>query len=470
MKILLVNPVFCEEYRWIKRGQLLVPPVNLAILAACLERAGHEVDIVDANVQFLLFSDLKEIIVRSGADVIGVTAKTPTYNDAIHVLEITREVLPEAVTVIGGAHPTVCPDRTIAHDCVDYVVIGEGDETITELINTLAGGGESGEVKGIVFKRDGRVVKTPPRPLIKDLDSLPFPAYHLLPIERYTLGPQQLVAAGGTHTVPYMSMMTSRGCPHQCVFCSTYTVFGRRCRLRSPENVFDEIKLLVDRFGVRRIDFMDDTFTIDRQRVVDLCRMILAAGLDIRWLCQTRVDRVDPDLLALMREAGCDLVLFGLESGSQKVLDSIKKGVTIQQAEKAIKWTKEAGIAIIGSFMIGNPSETRATIMETVAFACRNDIDSADFNLFTPYPGTKHFEDMYQDDEWRAFTDPEFNVKVAYVPEGLTHDDLDLAQRITYRRFYLRPRYIWRYHVLNLRNPGVWKYYLRAFLALVTRV
>ena len=470
MKILLINPVFCEEYRLIKRGQLLVPPINLAYLAGGLERCGHEVEIVDANVLFLMLDDLREIIAASGADVVGVTAKTPTYNDALDVLGMTKEVLPAAVTVLGGPHPTVCPERCIIHDCCDFLVLGEGEITLTELVSVLESGGDPSAIEGLAFMQDGTMFKTPPRPLIENLDELPFPSYQLLPLEKYTLGPQQLVATGGSHTVPYMAMMTSRGCPHRCVFCSTYTVFGRHCRLRSPENVFEEITYLVEKLGVRRIDFMDDTFTIDRQRVVTLCRMIIETRLDIRWLCQTRVDRVDQELLTLMRSAGCDLILFGLESGSQQVLNRIKKGVTVEQAKNAVTWTKEAGIAIIGSFMVGNPGETRETIRETVDFARNTDIDSADFNLFTPYPGTDYFEDTYQDDNWRDFIDPEFNERVAFVPAGFTSEELALAQRIAYRRFYLRPWYVWRYHLLNLRRPGVWKYYLRALLALISRV
>jgi len=320
-------------------------------------------------------------------------------------------------------------------------VRGEGEETILDLMARL-GRGTAGwrDVPGISFRDKGEVVHTPDRPLIRDLDSIPFPARHLLPLDRY-----QTIHTGRKR---FATLVTSRGCPGKCMFC--FRPFGRNLRYRSMDNVMGEVRELVERFRVEEISILDDAFTLDRDRVAEFCDRVSASGLRFAWRLGngTRVDLIDDELLKMMKRAGCYEVAFGIESGDDEVLRKIGKEITTAQVERAFAAAKRAGMETIGFFMIGHPFDTVETMRKTIDFAIRLDPTYAQFTMSTPLPGTalwtwvkKHGRSLIGDD----VTKLDFlGATPHYETDGFTAADARRMYRRAYRRFYIRPRYIWR--------------------------
>jgi radical SAM superfamily enzyme YgiQ (UPF0313 family) len=336
----------------------------------------------------------------------------------------------------------------------DVGVVGEGEMTLLELVRRVEDKGSLAKVdleqiKGLAFRQDGRIVMTPPRERIQDLDSLPHPARHLLPpLSAYRPTPASY------RKLPLAVMMTSRGCPYGCTFCDR-GVFGNLVRAHSPERVLDEIEELIQRYGAREIRFFDDTFTISRKRVVRICEMIIERKLRFPWTCLTRVNTVDRDLLQLMKEAGCWQVLYGLESGDPRMLKILNKGSSVEQNAQAVQWAFEVGLGVRGDFIIGTPGETMESLENTLAFTKRLKLDYAHFNKFVPFPGTELYERLvaegYQFDS-RNLPPIVDHAAILYVPNGLTRrqvkDFLDRA----HREFYLRPSHVIR----RLLRTGSW--------------
>ena len=461
MKVILVNPPALHIETLSVIG-MKVPPLGLASLASILEQSGHEVKIIDAPAMEFSILQIKEILNKEQPEMIGVTATTPTVYDALEIAESAKEVCPDSFTVLGGPHPSFLPIETL-RECpaLDAVCIGEGEETVIELAEAVEGRRELSDVRGIAYRsKEGRVIRNPIRPLIKDLDSLPFPAWHLLPVDKYTvLGKKSVIC----------HIMSSRGCPFQCIFCSSSLLFGKRYRARSAKSVVDEMEYLVSEYNPESIEFSDDEFTLNRKRVEEICDEIKRRGIDVPWACSSRVDTINKHLLQKMRRAGCFLIYYGIESASQRILNFIKKGIRIEQIKRAVKWTREVGIKVLGSFIIGFPDETKEEIEKTINFPKRLRLDFAQFSIATPYPGTELYEIAKREGlllttDWSEYTAARPVMKT----KNVSVEDLSKLFRKAYVNFYLTPRVLFR----NLKQYAftILKLALKSTLSLRSRL
>lgn len=379
MRVALISP------KW---NQMVnsYPSLGLGYLAAVLERRGDEVRIFDFGLdpRRPLEEEVLDVLAFR-PDVIGLTAMTTSYHSAEQTISLLRAGT-HAPMVLGGPHATVFPERTLREQpALDYLVFGEGEETMLELMEVIEGRRDPAMVAGLCYRRAGQVMCNPARPLIRDLDALPFPARHLFQLGRYPL----YAPDGGR----MLTVLTSRGCPYNCSYCFKGIV-GRTYRQRSPENLIQELKELIRTYGIHNFYFIDDLFTLDVKRLNVLLDMMIAEGLDIRWQCLARVDRVTPELLRRMAAAGCRQIHYGIESGNQEILERVGKRITLEQVRQAVRWTAEAGIRSKGYFMLGLPGDTEETMEQTIQFAASLDLDDAMFSLTTPFPGTRLWEEL----------------------------------------------------------------------------
>ncbi|MFQ5925305.1 MAG: B12-binding domain-containing radical SAM protein [Dehalococcoidia bacterium] len=361
-----------------------IPPLALSYLAGVLQREGIEVQILDLLVAHYSAKKVREKLEEYQPQVVGITCVTLNYPTAARILKMCKDFEPGIVTVIGGPHASFALEETLLRaPWIDVLVLGEGEGTLVELIRALESRANLREVRGIAFREDKRVVQTEPRSPIEDLDELPFPTRHLLPLSKYR-------ALGAPCTV-----ITSRGCPYGCIFCSGPRLFRRRVRFRHPKLVVDEIETIHNELGFERINIVDDTFTLNHRHARNVCDEIIRRNLHIQWNVFARVDTVTEDLLQVMKEAGCAWLLFGIESASPQILETIKKGITLDGVRRGVKLTTEAGIKVFNSFILGLPGETPETARQSVAFAQELDSDYGakyGFHLLSPLPGTELYE------------------------------------------------------------------------------
>ncbi|MBC8233440.1 B12-binding domain-containing radical SAM protein [bacterium] len=341
------------------------PPLGLAYIGAVAKQAGHYVRIIDAAAWS--FDDLSQAVRREAPEVIGITCWTIERGQAFKAAHVAKEAAPNARVIMGGPHATAFPEHMFLRAPTDYVALGEGEETIQELLDVIAKDGDVSKVKGIAYQRDGECHRTERRPFITDLDSIPLPLHEEFDYRQYN----------GMHDSARRAaaIITSRGCPFRCTFCSSTVYWGRKYRKRSVENVLTEIELLYQYHGIRALLFFDDNLVIDRNRCIALCQALCARnnrrlrltakGMDLIWAAEGSV-KVDPELLGWMKRAGCYRIDFGVESGSPKILKNINKAFTVQDTRNAFRLCREAGIRPNAYLMFGAPGETRRTINETV--------------------------------------------------------------------------------------------------------
>jgi len=369
MKVMLISPPFGASYSEQALASYLPKeefarytwlPLGIAYVGAVLGEEGYEVKISDmvAHTWERVESDIK----HEDPEVVGISCFTDRRAEAWKVARIARKINPNAKVIMGGPHSTFFPYQTFQQAPIDAVVMGEGEVTTLELLKAIEKGTDLSQVKGIAFRHDTHVFITEPRQFIKDLDSVPFPLYRDFNLRKYE--PDHVREE--YREFVSCNIITSRGCPFACQYCSTSRYWGRRWRARSPTNIVDEIQMLYDTYDVRNILFFDDNFTLDKKRVIQICKEILARKLDVVWSAQTRVDCVDKDLLQWMAKAGCFEILYGVESGSEKILRNINKGFTVNDIRRAFKLTHEAEIDPIAFLMVGNPGEDSRTIDETI--------------------------------------------------------------------------------------------------------
>ncbi len=407
------------------------PPLGLAYLASMV-REEHDVRIIDGIAEELTFEDVMKIIKRYDPDMVGITATTSAMYDAYAVAKIAKNLNENVFVVMGGPHVTFTPELTMREcPCIDAVVRGEGEITFKELVEALDKGRPLKGILGLSYREEnGKIRNEAPRPLIKNVDEIPIPSYDLLPMDKYV--------ADGT---PFGTVMTSRGCPFNCVFCSSSLQFGKRWRGHSVERVIEELSILRYEYGRREIEFLDDTFTLNKVRAVEIAEAIEREGLDIHWTASSRVNTFNEKVAKAMKAGGCHTVYFGVESGTQRILDFIGKGITPQQAIDAVKTAKKAGLRALGSFIIGFPDETREEVDTTIAFAKKVGVDFAQFTIATPYPGTRLWTYAVQRNllltrNWRRYTTVDPVMKLEhFTPEGIAK-----MLRRAYLSFYLRPK------------------------------
>ena len=435
MEVLLVNPPdIASKYKDVLG--LTAPPLGLAYIGAVLEENDVKVTILDAPALDMDFQGYQRELANKHVDLLGVQTTTATIKQALAVGKITKELHPECTVTMGGYHATFMPEQVLENDFVDVVVRNEGEYATLELVDAIENDKPLRNIDGINYRDGDRIVETPKRRPIEDLDALPFPARHLLPMSEYMLfGRKQVLA----------TMICSRGCPMGCSFCASSAMHGRRVRFRSPENAAAEMEQVVDDYKVRMVGFMDDTFTLFPKWVDSFCKGIISRGIDVVWGCTARVDRFNKELLSQMWKAGCRTLLFGVESGNQKILDNVQKGTKVGQAKRAFKTAKDIGMHTIASMTLGMPGESKTTIDETIGFAKRVNPDYALFSLATPYPGTKFYElaskmGLIRIKDWTHFT----LLTPVIETVDLTLRELQDTQREAFKEFYLRPNYLFK--------------------------
>ncbi len=424
-------------------------PIGLAYLAAVTEKRGYEVRVIDCLPLDMDYDEMKREVVAFEPDIVGITSMTVTFPSALQAAQVLRKSCPAALIVLGGPHATFMDVKTLRERAdVDVVVRREGEETLLELVNCVAEEKKFDKVAGITFRNNGKIVQTPDRPFIQNLDELPYPAYHLLPIEKYRPGKSIF----GKKILP---IITSRGCPFQCSFCVTSRMVGKKFRVRSPRSVVDELEWLKNEHGAEAFCFYDDALTLDRKRILEICEKIKKRKIGIPWDCQSRADNVSREIFSEMVDAGCQLVNFGVESGSPQLLKVMGKGTTVEQNEKAIRWAKEAGLLVATSMVIGYPGETIETLKETLDFLYRVKPDVVYLCNATPYPGTALY-DLVKDLGWKMSEDwsKYDTVDFAFENPSLPKEHVEKIRKEFYNRLY-SPLYILRHFYKNNLYSGV---------------
>jgi len=401
-------------------------------MASVLEENSYEVSIIDASALEMTWEDLEEELKEQSPQVVAITALTPTIEQAKKTAQLVKKVSPPTTVVMGGYHPTFNHQEMLETDYVDVVVMGEGEYTMLELVQTLEEGGDLSQVRGIALENH----VNPPRPLITDMDALPFPARHLLPMDHYKM----LNMKTGMAT-----MITTRGCPMQCSFCASAALHGPKLRRRSPENVVDEMEHLVRVHDVGVIAFMDDTFTLNHRLVEAICDEIQKRDLEVFWGCTARVDTLYDELLEKMREAGCITLFLGVESADQQMLDSTSKNITIEKIRQAFQLSKKHKIRTIASVVLGMPGDTKESIKRTVNFVRELNPSYAVFSLATPYPGTRFYKESVEKNlikvkDWSKYT----LISPVLDTVDCSLEELKKLQYKAFRNFYLRPGYLLR--------------------------
>jgi anaerobic magnesium-protoporphyrin IX monomethyl ester cyclase len=440
--------------------------MGLGYLAGALIAAGYkDVSLFDAEVEE---QSVASLLARERFDIVGISSPTPLIYEAWEAATLAKEQ--RAITILGGPHLTLLPDESMQKPEVDLVVRGEAEETIVEIVQAIEATGQEGDkaalrlpgqpwgdVPGLSYRNlAGEVVHNPDRPLRKDIESIPWPAYHLFKIDHYTN--LQPLTDGLDPKARAYTLVTSRGCPYQCVYCSK-PITGHTWRARSVEDVVAEWRYLVQEMGATEIGITDDVWNLKLDRAKEICRQLVAEGLNrVPWITVhgMRVDHTDAELFELMKRAGCKRVGFGVESGNQAVLDAIKKRQTLDDARRAFRQAKAAGLQTMGFFIFGLPADTEETMEDTIRFALELDPDLANFMIAAPYPGTELWEIARRDGrlfsmDWRDYAI--HDEKARYELPTLPPELVERKWHEAYRRFYLRPRRIWRKAV----SPDTWR-------------
>ena len=449
--IVFVNPPISLEERYGKLSSSgsMAPPLGLCHLASACRNKGFAPAIVDANPYGFNHADVVEEVFSYDPSVVGITASTVSIQSAARIAEMVKDRDSRKHVIIGGPHVTAVPAATMQrYGSFDTGVVGEGELTIVELLHTLQAGGNLGGIPGVIFRDDGRISLNKKRKPITNLDTLPMPAWDLLPELRHYYKPVSL----SYKQLPSTSFITSRGCSGKCTFCDR-TVFGNVCRGFSAEYLFEMVKELYVRYHIRDILFDDDNLVLFKPRLAKFCELLLASGLDLTWACNARVDIVDAETLRLMANAGCWQIAYGIESGSQQILDVLRKGITLEQVRSALFMTRAAGIQTKGFFMIGSPLETPETIEDTIRFTLELPLDDFQTTFFTPLPGCELYETIETygklEDDWSKMN----MWYPVFVPNGMSREELVFYAKRAFRKFYFRPRIVWAY-LKTIRKPG----------------
>lgn len=444
MKVLLIYPprhhiITSGLPKLVEEDVGTYPPLGLLYLAAHLRRfSDHEVSVLDCQVENLAYEAVEAEVRRRSPDLVGITVLTLMLYDAVETARRVKSVSREIHVTLGGPHTSIYPRETALLEPVDSVVIGEGERVFTDLVEAVARRRELSTVKGIAYRREGEVVMTPPADPITDLDTLPPIDRTMLPLKKY----RSLVDVGKLST----TMISSRGCPGRCIFCDVpYKVF----RPRSPGLVVDEMEECV-RLGIGEVYFYDDAFNLRKDRVLELCRTIAERKLPVRWAFRGRVTPFDEEMAAALREAGCVRIQFGVESGSEDILRTMRKAIDLGDVRRAFRIAHQFGIATVAYFMIAFPGETREHVLRTIEFAKEIAPDYPVFCVTVPFPGTELYRlglerGVLSHDFWLDHaTRPTPALEPELWTEHLTVEEIRDLLRKAYRRFYFRPSYIAR--------------------------
>ena len=472
MKILLLNPPFKGKFSRssrspaVTRGGTIYYPIWLAYCAGVLDNAGFEIKIIDSPAQKFDLEKTLRLAQEFNPDLIIIDTSTPSIKNDIRAAEAIKNRLSETFITLVGTHPSALPEETLRlSDKINAVAKGEYDYTIRDLARCLKNNEDLKKVDGLIFRDGENIIHNKPRELIQNPNELPF----VSSVYKKYLNIKNYFFAASDY--PMVMIMTGRGCAYRCFFCLYPQTFHSRVyRPRSAENVVEEIELLKRDFGIKEIIFYDDTITFDRERIWKICRLLIEKRLNIKWKCETRVNLVDKELLQKMSEAGCYMVAFGIESGSQRVLDILRKGITLQQIENAVGWANGASISVLGYFMLGIPGETEEEIEATIKLAKRLNIDYAQFSIATAFPGTELYEIAKKagkiDTDWSKSFYALSGVKIETSLSDVPIEKLRKYVKKAYRSFYFRPRFVFK-KIAGLRSASDLFYNLKGLRTLL---
>ncbi len=433
MKVLLTFPPYSMKERYNSNvGEDIgghLPPLGLCYIASVLEEAGHEVRIMDCPTYKQTQQDVVNEVLSWKPEIIGLAAITILIDRAIEITKAIKETSPKTIVVIGGPHPTQMPEETLRDTGCDIVIKGEAELTFRDIATDPK-----------PFLKQKIVEGT----MVKDLNTFPLPARHLLDMKRYNSLPNNYKVSENV-----FQMMTTRGCPYTCTFCASA---NGKYRQRSVENVIKEIKHLKEKYNVQEIAFWDDIFTMNKKWVLDFCKALETENIKIAWTCESRLDLINEEIVQAMAKAGCWNMFFGIESGDQEILDNIKKKTTLEMVRKGIAMVKKTGMEVRGSFILGLPGETPEKGKKTIDFAIELDPDYAQFSIATPFPGTELWDTA---DKWGTL-EKNFKDYHIFAPVFLVHGypnikELQKMQHLAFKKFYLRPSYILK-RISRIRN------------------
>lgn len=437
MKILLLQPNFDSH--------IVHPPLGLGYLASSLRQYGYRPFLYDGTLKNASLDDFASAVEKIKPDLIGISVLTRGHGKAKEMIRILKKKFPKITIVIGGTQVTAAPKEVILDLGADFGVIGEGEVTLLELVKELEKTKNNfRKINGLAYKTAfGKFKINAPRELISNLDDLPFPAWDLMPPKEYRIAPILEPARGS----PIAPIMTSRGCPFNCTFCASNVIWKRRIRFRSVENVIAEIKMLKEKFGIKEFHFCDDNFTMDIKRAERICDALIKEKINLPWQCPNgvRIDRLTIPLLKKMKRAGCYSVGLGIESGNRRILKKINKQLDLKIIPNVLKNLKRIGIESYGFFILGLPGETKKTAQETIDFALKYPFDRVWFNIFTPYPGSPSFSDWIGERKFNEIDWDKHDCSTAVMAENdLTAKDIENLQRKATRKFYLRPKTLFK--------------------------
>ena len=441
-----------------KRVRFGFPPLGILYLASFLKKNGVKVKLVDAEIKGYSLSNILDVVRREEPFLVCISIMT---NHAVSCLKIAEAIKRQngPKIVVGGPHIGSTREEILSFtDAIDFLVYGEGEHTLYQLYTTLRSKGELSKVSGLIYKDKGKVVVNPIREYIMNLDELPFPNLRLLDVKDYD--------SYYAKSLPLTSMMSSRGCPYSCSFCDQYATHGKRLRLRSPKNIVDEIERNYNELGIKQIMFKDSTFTLNKEWVKELCDEIKRRKLKLNWTCNTRADHITEDVLNDLRSAGCYAVLFGIESASDEVLRNINKSIKIQQTVDAIRLCKKYGMKVIGSFMVGNPGDTKETVMKSIRFAKSLDLDLVSFGVTIAYPNTGLYKwavenNVLVNKHWYMKDGSKETVGARELFGNVNLEGFPISEQVKMvkkanRMFYFSPKYIFK-RIKGLNNVNEFK-------------
>jgi len=454
MKVLLINPPAVDNVRIVREGRCMQrqeawgtswAPLSLATIAALLRDKGFTVDLRDCSNDGISFEDLRKIIRDYKPSLVIVNTATPSIDGDLKVALLTKEIDKSIKTVFFGIHVTALAESVFKENRdVEFIVDGEPEYTLLDFTIALKENKPFSEVKGLIYKDNGRIVRNKRRPFIDNLDELPYPAWDLINIKGYKLP---------ITNRPFLLVLTGRGCPYSCTFCAAGVFYGKKPRFRSPQKIAAEIKFVKEKYRINDFLFWSENSIADRQHIYDISSEILNHVPGIRWVCNGRVDMVDEELLRRMKKAGCWMIGYGIESGTQRVLDIMKKNITLSNIEKAVQMTKDAGIEVTGHVIVGYPGETKDEMRQTEGFLKKLDLDYMQVYCSVPFPGSRVYDEAKErewisTEDWSMF---EQNFSVIDTPE-LSHEEvMDYRNRMI-RSFYLDPRKIIK-TLLKVKHP-----------------
>ncbi|MBN2120770.1 MAG: cobalamin-dependent protein [Candidatus Omnitrophica bacterium] len=423
-KVYLISPPYYGVYTGVvkKNFGVLQPPLGLAYVASYLKSRGHSVKLFDSSFSKDIFKDINSHMHEFNPTFVGITATTPQITSAFKVAEYIKSVNPTVKVILGGPHVSALPEEALSTCNVDIIVCGEGEITFSEIVD----GKELNAIQGICFKQDKKIVINSQRPLIENLDSLPFPLWEQLPVKSYYYVPRKTVG-----------VMSTRGCPYRCSFCASGVIFRHQFRMRSPLNFVSEIEFLHKKFGVNNVMFIDETFTINHERVEEICNLILEKKLPLQWTCDTRVDSLTKKMLKTMKLAGCNTLRMGIESSDEAVLEAVGKPINLEQAKAVVSWARECNIKTVAYYLLGLPHETIKSLEKTLVFAKKLKTDLAHFSMLVPLPGTKVW-DIVKEGKILRCTGKEWRQYTRYDKPIVESDTLSKEQLLKYYRHMIR--------------------------------